>query len=242
MDKELKHIVNNFNTLGEDFVIGNRNLIKLFPYNDEIVAIKSFKRPNLISAIIYRFFRKSKAERSFSHAKVLESKNIGTPKPIAYHENTTFWKLLDTYYICEHLKVDYVFKDLFYFRHEDLDNILQQLARFTFELHENGIEFLDHSPGNTLIKKVSDTKYQFYLVDLNRMRFHKTMSLEQRAKNFARLTPSEYMIMIMSHEYASLIKEDKEYVFNLFWKETQQFMNKANRKERIKKRVLFWKK
>ena len=35
----------------------------------------------------------------------------------------------------------------------DHDTILRQFTRFSFNLHEKGIEFLDHSPGNTLIKK-----------------------------------------------------------------------------------------
>jgi hypothetical protein len=36
-------------------------------------------------------------------------------------------------------------------------------------MHEASINFLDHSPGNTLIVKKSEGKYDFYLVDLNRM-------------------------------------------------------------------------
>lgn len=242
MDPQLTHIINNFNSLGKNFVIGNRNTIKLFEYKNKTISIKSFKKPIFLVGLIYRFFRKSKAMRSFMHAKILEKKGIGTPKPINYFENTTFLQLLDSYYICEHLEVDYVFKDLFLVNHQDLDVILKQLAQFTFKLHENGIEFLDHSPGNTLIKKVGDENYNFFLVDLNRMKFHKKMSLETRAKNFARLTPSEHMIKVISYEYAFLINKDKDFIFNLFWKEVQIFTNKANRKKRFKKRILFWKK
>ena len=58
-------------------------------------------------------------------------------------------------------------KDLNYPDHEI---ILRAFTRFTFQLHENGINFLDHSPGNTLVKKVGK-EYEFYLVDLNRMNF-----------------------------------------------------------------------
>jgi len=60
--------------------------------------------------------------------------------------------------------------------------ILRQFTKFCFDLHEKGIEFLDHSPGNTLIKKVGDQQYAFYLVDLNRMNFHTTMDFDMRMK------------------------------------------------------------
>ena len=50
--------------------------------------------------------------------------------------------------------------------------ILRQFIRFSYLLHQKGIEFLDNSPGNTLIKKNEKGVYDFYLVDLNRMKFH----------------------------------------------------------------------
>ena len=65
----------------------------------------------------------------------------------------------------------------------DHENILRAFTRFTFELHEKQIQFLDHSPGNTLIKKV-DGDYQFFLVDLNRMNF-KELNFEERMLNFS---------------------------------------------------------
>jgi hypothetical protein len=109
-------------------------------------------------------------------------------------------------------------------------------------MHEKGIEFLDHSPGNTLIKRVSENEYAFYLVDLNRMKFHKEMSFEKRMKNFARITPSKEMISIMSAEYAKLINKDFEIVFNEMWRNVAKFQSKFHRKKRIKKKLMFWKK
>lgn len=87
-DKVKKLILNsilNFNNSGEIFIKGNRNTIKLFQIEEKIYNIKSFKSPNLVNKIAYRYFRKSKAKRSFEFATLLIEKGIGTPNPIAFY-------------------------------------------------------------------------------------------------------------------------------------------------------------
>lgn len=239
MNKALLDIINNFDSLGREFIIGKRNKIKIIPLDDLLLNIKSFKNPSLLNGIIYKFFRKSKAERSYIYAKKITSKGIGTPTPIDFYENKSTFRLLDSYYICEHLSPDYVFKDFFEKHIDDLDNILKQFAHFCFKLHENGIEFLDHSPGNTLIKKIDDNKYEFYLVDLNRMKFHKQMDFKTRMKNLNRITPSEPMIKTISFEYAKLYGKSENEVFELMWKYTSEFQKNAKRKSRLKKKIGF---
>ncbi len=236
MDKALLYIINNFDSLGSDFVVGKRNKIKIIPYNNILLNIKRFKTPIFLNGIIYKFFRKSKAERSYDFAKILKEKGIGTPNPIDFYENKSALRLLDSYYICEHLQPDFVFKELFNVHIEDLDNILKQFAHFCFKMHENGIEFLDHSPGNTLIKKIDNDKYEFYLVDLNRMKFHKKMDFNTRMKNLDRITPSEAMIKTISFEYAKLYGKSEEETFALMWKYTSEFQEKSNKKSELKKK------
>ncbi len=236
MDKSIEDIIKKFDEQGDLLVAGKRNIIKTFPYHDIVLNIKSFKIPILINGIIYRFFRKSKARRSYEYASLLLEKNIGTPKPIGYLENKTWLRLLESYYVCEHIQVDYVFKDLFDGYHEDLDIILNQLGRFCFQLHEAGIEFKDHSPGNTLIKKDEAGAFTFYLIDLNRMAFHKEMSFDMRMKNLCRLTPSEYMIRKISAGYAELYPKVEEEIFNLMWQYTQSFFSKSQKRKDFKKK------
>ena len=38
----------------------------------------------------------------------------------------------------------------------DREEILRQFTAFTKQLHDNGVLFKDHSPGNTLIKKIGE--------------------------------------------------------------------------------------
>ena len=76
--------IDNFKTTGTLFGDGKRNKIKLFELEGKTINIKSFKIPNLINKIAYKYFRKSKARRSFEFANHLLDNGLGTPKPTAY--------------------------------------------------------------------------------------------------------------------------------------------------------------
>lgn len=239
-DAFLDDIIINYDTKGEDFGNQDRNSLKLFNLEDKTLNVKSFRIPNLINQIAYRFFRKSKAQRSFEYANRLQSLEIGTPQPVAYYEYKTAILFKKSYYISEQLDCDLTYRelttDLNYPNHEE---ILRAFTRFTYKLHEKQVNFLDHSPGNTLIKKVGE-KYEFYLVDLNRMEF-KPMNFEERIKNFAKLTIHKQMIEVMSDEYAICCGKSYEEVFNLMWNNTQEFQRRFWRRRRIKNKLKFWK-
>ncbi len=234
--------IQNFKNTGKDFVIGQRNAIKIFEVEGQILNIKSFRVPGLINKVVYRYFRKTKAARSFEYATILMNKGIGTPKPVAYYENLDILGLKESYYVCEHINADLTFRELVQTNYPDGENILRQFTRFSFEMHQKGIEFLDHSPGNTLIKNNKNGTYSFYLVDLNRMRFHDTLDFQTRMKNLSRLTPKKEMISVMSNEYAIISGEDENAVFETLWKFTSDFQFRFQRKKRIKKKLKFWKK
>jgi len=232
--------IENFNVTGVGFGDGDRNTIKLFELDGQTINIKSFKVPNIFNQIAYKFLRKSKAQRSFEYANILLDSGIGTPQPIAYYEFSTALLFKKSFYVSRHLECDLTYRELTTnFNYPEYETILRAFTRFTYDLHERNIQFLDHSPGNTLIKKVKD-HYEFYLVDLNRMHF-KPMSLETRIKNFSRLTPHKSMVEVMSSEYAKLCNEDYDRVFNLMWKYTEDFQHKFWRKQRLKKKLKFWK-
>ena len=244
-DKVKKLILNsilNSNNSGEIFIKGNRNTIKLFQIEEKIYNIKSFKSPNLVNKIAYRYFRKSKAKRSFEFATLLIEKGIGTPNPIAFYENFDLIGLKDSYYVCEHLNSDLTYRELVETNYPDAENILRQFTQFTFDMHQKGIEFLDHSPGNTLIKNEGNGVYSFYLVDLNRMKFHKELNFHTRMKNLSKITPKENMVQIMSNEYAKISGLEEKMVFSTMWQLTQDFQFRFYRKKRLKKKLKFWKK
>ncbi|HKO75994.1 MAG TPA: hypothetical protein VJU52_02190 [Flavobacterium sp.] len=234
--------ISNFKTSGNLFGDGKRNIIKLFELEGMTMNIKSFKIPNLINKIAYRYFRKSKARRSYEYATLLLEKGIGTPQPIAYLENYNWIGLKDSYYASEHLLCDLTYRELVEIpAYPDHENILRQFTRFSYSLHQKGIEFKDHSPGNTLIKQSTEGQYDFFLVDLNRMNFHEEMSFELRMKNLCRLTPVKKMVAVMSNEYAKISGESEDLIVETLWKYTADFQERFNRKKRLKKKLKFWK-
>ncbi|MFT3795781.1 lipopolysaccharide kinase InaA family protein [Flavobacterium sp.] len=240
---DLKQFIDHFNTTGTLFGNGKRNKIKLFELDGTTVNIKSFKVPNLINSVAYKFFRKSKARRSFEFGNILLENGIGTPQPIAFAENFTWLGLEKSFYISEHLVSDLTYRELVEIPdYPEHDTILRQFIHFCFKLHEKGIEFLDHSPGNTLIRKVAAGHYDFFLVDLNRMGFHSEMDFDQRMKNLSRLTPKKEMVQVMSEEYAKLYPlKSAEAIFEKMWFYTNEFQVKFHQKKKMKKALKFWK-
>ena len=243
LQERIVFLIDHFLIEGKILVNGQRNIIKLFEFEEITLSIKSFKKPNLINKIVYRYFRKSKARRSFEFASKLMEMQIGTPQPVAFFENYDFIGLKESYYACEHLE------DVFEFREivqneafENRDFIIRKFTQFTFEMHEKGIEFLDHSPGNTLIRKNNDGSYSFFLVDLNRMQFHETIDFKTRMKNLSKITHKKDMIAVMSNEYAKLSNGDETTIFETMWGLTADFQYRFHRKKRIKKKLKFWKK
>lgn len=241
-EQTLSRFIQNFTTSGTLFGNGKRNTIKLFELEEKTVNIKSFKIPSFYNKIIYKFFRKSKAKRSFEYANTLLKYGIGTPQPIAFAESFSFLGLNKSYYISEHLECDLTFRELVEIPDfPENEIILRQFTQFCYTLHQKGIEFLDHSPGNTLIKKSSNGKYEFYLVDLNRMSFHESMPFEVRMKNLCRLTYKKDMVKIMSNEYAKISGESEQIIFETLWKYTSDFQEKFHRKKRLKNKLKFLK-
>jgi hypothetical protein len=104
-------------------------------------------------------------------------------------------------------------------------------------MHQKGVEFLDHSQGNTLIKDNNNGIYLFYLVDLNRMKFHQTIDFQTRMNNLSHLTPQKEMISIISNEYAKLSGEDEDLIFENLWKLTSEFQFRYQTKKIIKKKI-----
>ena len=239
-EQDIRQAIEDFESGGEVFIKGPRNTIKLFPLGEKQMNIKSFKVPNAVNKIAYRFFRKSKAQRSFQYAHTLVTRGIGTPYPIAFAEENSGVLFGKSYYISEHLESDLTYRTLVQEpEYPDFENILRAFTRFTYSLHENHIEFLDHSPGNTLIQ-AGEEGYKFFLVDLNRMNFRK-LDFDGRMKNFSRLTYKKEMVAIMANEYSRIYSKTEVEVFEKMWFYTRDFQAKYNRKRELKKKLKFWK-
>jgi len=163
---------------------------------------------------------------------------IKTPFPIAFvEERTKFGLLGNSFYFCEQIDYDFTIRELIHdplFPERDL--IVEQFAAFTFKLHEAKINFLDHSPGNTLIVNNGNEKYDFYLIDLNRMKFE-SMSIEKRMDNFKKMWLSKQMIKVVAKKYAALSNESEEKIHAILLEKSTQFKRKTAKKKYLKRRL-----
>lgn len=239
--EEILSRIDHFEEKGKKLDAPARNTIKIFDIDGKDFNVKSFRIPNAVNKIAYRFFRKSKAERSFQYAKILRERSIGTPEPVAYLEKPSTLTFGKSFYVSRQVPYDLTYRELVLDAdHPQHEEILRAFTRFTYKLHENNVLFLDHSPGNTLIQ-LNNGDYRFFLVDLNRMVF-KPLNETERIKNFCRLTPHKEMVRIMAEEYADLIKKSPEVVFEKMWFFTEQFQKSFHKKQQLKKKLKFWKK
>jgi len=233
--EKLKGVLHNFDTLGEYVTKGERNVIKMVQLEGTSFNIKKFKTPNVFQSLVYEFLRKSKAKRSFEYASKLIGSEIKTPFPVAYLERFSFG-LKESFYVSEHVNYDFDFRELIHNpEFKKRTEVLKQFTHFTFKLHESGVNFLDHSPGNTLILETGKNKFDFYLIDLNRMRFE-PMDFKKRMCNFRRLWLSKTMIKIMAKKYAELYGKTYEETHDLMSKYSRKFQKIKNSKKLRKRK------
>jgi len=233
--QQINDLLESFDGAGES-IWKKRNTLKIFVLNGKEVIVKSFKVPHLVNRFAYRYLRKSKARRSFEHARTLKQKGVLTPEPIGYKEEFSLIGLGSSQYISAKLNYDFDFNALYDAGFENRDRILEKFTEFTFQLHEREIHHLDHSRGNTLIVKRGEDNWDFYLVDLNRMRFE-TMDYQKRMGNFSRLGLTPDMIEIVSRTYAKLIDRDFDQVLADITASCNAFDKKKEKKKNLKKKL-----
>lgn len=233
--QQVRNLIDSFDEGGESIWV-ERNILKVFALNGAEVVIKSFKIPHLVNRFAYRYLRKSKARRSYEHARVLQQKGILTPDPIGYKEEFDLIGLGPSLYLSAKLDYDFDFNALYDSEFENRDRILERFTEFTFSLHERGVHHLDHNRGNTLIIKIGEDQWDFYLVDLNRMRFE-IMDYQKRIDNFSRLGLTPDMIEIVSRTYAKLIDHDFDQVLADITASCNAFDRKNEKKENLKKKL-----
>ena len=237
-EKSILQLVNSFFDQGNLIVQGSRNTIKSNFLENETINIKFFKKPGFIKSIIYSFFRSTKAKRSFDYANYLIDHLIETPIPIAYvEERNSLGFLGDSFYICQQIDYDFTIRELI---HDPLfpnrNEILEEFTEFTFKMHEAKVNFLDHSPGNTLIIKNGNSRYDFFLIDLNRMKFE-DLSIEMRMDNFKKMWLSKQMVKVVAKKYAELSNLSEEKLYKILLEKTTQFKRKITKKKYLKRKI-----
>ncbi len=215
----------------KDCLYTGRNSLKVLQYLDDNIVVKSFKIPHFINKLAYTFLRESKAERSYSNSlKILEF----VPKPIAYAEFKRYGLLYNSYFLCEKYEYDFTIREPL--QHNEFPNkvnIFQQFAHFAYALHNKGVEHLDFSPGNILIKEIAENKYEFKIIDVNRMTF-RVFTNEERMQNFAKLWADDEDLITIAKAYAPLINMDESKAIQI----ALDASHKHKQKKLAKKKLL----
>lgn len=222
-----------FNAQGSETIFKKRNVVKIIGFNNERLVVKSFKIPHFINRIVYRFFRSSKAQRSYENSFRLTQMGINTPKPIGYIENRSLFFLNESYYISELCNYDFEIRAVFNDKtFPDRNCILEQFIEFTVDLHDKGVYHIDYSPGNILVQKQNDY-YTFWIIDVNRMQFM-SLNNDLRMKNLAKLTFDEEDNKQMIRSYALKSSVDIDEMFKRLEYHLQVQKNYLSNKKKMK--------
>jgi serine/threonine protein kinase len=237
---QYKTLEHTFKTIREIFSDNDhsihkaRNELKIIEQGGIKTVVKSFKIPHLLNRIVYTFFRKSKAYKSYHNALYLKELGVSTPPPIALIEFFSLGLLADSYFISELFEYDFTIRTPLLEPLVDKKQILIAFADYTYTLHQKGVWHLDYSPGNILIKR-TDTGYEFSIVDINRMEFRDISPL-QGCENFNKLWASDEELEIIGSEYARLCFEDPSMIIS----EMQRHNHANKRVKNFKKRLKKW--
>ncbi|WP_290541316.1 lipopolysaccharide kinase InaA family protein [Alistipes sp.] len=197
-----EHLPKLFDREGELLHAG-RNTIKAFAVKGERLVVKRFKRPNLLRAIIYTFFRRSKARRSYEHAMRLRELGVESPEPVAWSEYRRHGLLCDSYYVSHYSEYTPLSQTTVLFPAAETRPVLEAFARFAVHLHEKGIEHRDFNHGNILWDRSPEGLYRFQLIDTNRMHFEKQpLSSRTCMINLRRLSCPAVAFLYILNRYA----------------------------------------
>lgn len=241
LKEEILALPQRFENEGE-VIYAWRNLIKVLTIKGLKINVKSFKVPHIINRFAYRYIRKSKAERSYLNALKMLKIGIGTPDPIAYIIYQTPKGITKSYYISIQQECDYVLRELLEQQPKDFNILFSNYVDFVYSFHQKGLYFLDLSTGNTLLNREEKGKANFFLVDLNRAKFHSyPLNPYKGIQAFCRLDTTEENIRFIIHRYAEISGTPEKLLANAYYKSKQHDTNRRKRKA-LKNKILHKKK
>ena len=240
LNQNYQNFKNNLIQIKEIFSSSNttihkaRNELKTITINDIDCVVKAFKIPHFINKIAYTFFRDGKAKKSFQNAMKLQELGVNTPEPIGIIEFFKFGLLNESYFISRYEPYDFTIREVFHHKVDDVEKILKEFARFTYEIHQKGVWHVDYSLGNILISKQNNNSYKFSLVDINRMEF-KEISPEEGLKNFNKFWAKfDKDLPLIAREYARLANFDQQKAVEIVLQEAKKLEDMVNMKRKLK--------
>jgi serine/threonine protein kinase len=212
-----------------------RNEIRVFDVDNELINVKKFRTPNFFNRIVYTFFRKSKAFKTYRNTLRISEKGFETAVAIACIEIKKGGLLCDSYFIslqCHDVKE---IREYYYGPLQGNERLIDAFAGYTAALHDADIYHLDYSPGNILIRE-DKGKYTFIPVDVNRMKFM-PVGIRKGCLNFARLFEDNDIYERIGNVYSQsrAMTFSPDIAVSLIIKYKDRFLRRKAGKVRLKK-------
>ncbi|MFI3278831.1 MAG: lipopolysaccharide kinase InaA family protein [Rikenellaceae bacterium] len=192
-----------------------RNCVKYVDIDDSLcINIKRYCIPKLMhNRLVYRRFRKTKAQRAYEYAEEFLHLGINTPTPIGYIvEEGTFFI---SYCYLITVQASYT-RDMAELREAEVTPLTKKIAagfgRYTAKMHENGYYHNDYGANNILLDVV-DEEPEYCVIDINRM-YIGEVSQQKGCRNFDKLGWSPKILKIAAEAYALARGFDKEQIVN----------------------------
>lgn len=222
----IMNLPERFANEGETLYVG-RNVVKAFVREGKTLVVKRYKRPNIVQAVAYTFFKRSKAERAFLFARMIRERGFCTPREVAFIEVKHHGLLQDSYFVSENCTLPQL---KYLLRRPDFDrNMADLLGQYVAQLHEKGVLHGDLNLSNILYDKAADGSCTFWLIDTNRSEF-KCPTKNDCLENLKRLAHERPLLEHIVRSYATARGWQQEET-------VQGVMQRLNKFERKRRRI-----
>lgn len=196
----------SFDSLAKAAVLRDvRNVTKAVKVSGIRLVIKSYRHISWLNRRAYGTLRDSKAMRAYRYAERLTALGIGTPRPIAAVDCFSGGELVDSFFVS--LYTDYATADIVNRYPDDCEQLcplMDGVAEFIVRLHTCGVLHHDLNMSNILFRINDEGKYDFQVIDINRMSFKRRLTTRERVENLSTLACSPAAYAYILHRYALL--------------------------------------
>jgi hypothetical protein len=209
-----------------------RNELKVIELSGMSTVVKAFRVPNFLNQFVYSYVRKPKAYKAFHNAQKLHALHVSTPEAIGYIEFFQFGLLKESFFISKKFDYDFTIAHIRDDQPEYKVKVLEDFAKFSYQVHQKGVWHVDYSGGNILVKKIDDG-YEFSLVDINRMKFRPINGYEG-LENFNKLWFNEEDLTTIAKTYSQLANLNEKRAVDEILMHDRKLKNRIELKRKLK--------
>lgn len=197
----LAHLEEHFERDGHEIHAG-RNVIRTLRADGLTLCVKRYAPPSFRRRVQQLFYKSSKGKKAYLSPLLLKERGFESPESVAFVRcRHGLWRMT-TYFVCLLSNYRYSMATLDKLPEAERSEVIEHFARYVARLHEDGFLHRDFSSSNILFDKIGD-RYHFSLVDTNKLKCGKAVSLEAGCRNLAQLTGDDAFFDQLTRAYAT---------------------------------------